>query len=380
MATNRTSPKKGKVVDIPDATITIGTATNGAEQASIAFTVATTPATGGPVQRYTAISNPGSITRSATSSPIVVTGLTAGTAYTFQVAATNATGSGVYSSASNSVTPTVNSLAADFLVIAGGGGTANAFSYYAGGAGAGGLRSSVSPTGGGASAESALNLIIGTSYTIAVGNGGAFGNGTSGSSGGNSSISGTGITTITSTGGGFSSYASGANPPAGGTGGSGGGAGSTNGSPYSAAGGAGTTGQGYAGGAAQSTDAGGSGGGGGAGGIGGTGTGSASGNGGAGVSNSITGTAVTYAAGGAGVRGFYNNTSGTQASGWSRSANLGMGASAVGGSVDANANGGSGVVILRALQAAASTTGSPTYTTSGSYHIYKFNGNGTITY
>ena len=46
----------------------------------------------------------------------------------------------------------------------------------------------------------------------------------------------------------------------------------------------------------------------------------------------------------------------------------------------AGAAGGSGVVIVRATQAAASTTGSPTYTTSGSYHIYTFNASGSITY
>jgi hypothetical protein len=105
MATNSVSPKKGKVVDIPDATITIGTPTAGAGQASVAFTVATTPATGGPVQKYTAVSNPGSVTVSGSASPIVVTGLTNGTAYTFQVAAANATGRGPLSSASASVTP-----------------------------------------------------------------------------------------------------------------------------------------------------------------------------------------------------------------------------------------------------------------------------------
>lgn len=55
---------------------------------------------------YTAISTPGSFTgTSTTGSPITVSGLTTGTAYTFRVAATNATGQGPYSSASNSVTP-----------------------------------------------------------------------------------------------------------------------------------------------------------------------------------------------------------------------------------------------------------------------------------
>jgi len=104
MATNRVSPKKGKVVDIPDATITIGTPTAGNAQASVAFT-ASSPATGGPVQKYTAVSNPGSFTGTASSSPVTVSGLTNGTAYTFTVAASNATGNGVFSSASTSVTP-----------------------------------------------------------------------------------------------------------------------------------------------------------------------------------------------------------------------------------------------------------------------------------
>ena len=106
MATNRISPKKGKVVDIPDAVVTIGTPTAGDAQVSVAFT-ATAPATGGPVQKYTAISSPGSVTVSGSTSPVVVTGLTNGTAYTFTVAAGNATGNNIFSSASASATPTV---------------------------------------------------------------------------------------------------------------------------------------------------------------------------------------------------------------------------------------------------------------------------------
>jgi len=103
MATNRTSPKKGKVVDIPTAP-TIGTATAGAESATVAYTAATV---GGAATTFTALSNPGSITGTGTS-PITVSGLTGGTAYTFTVRGTNATGSSEYSSASGSVTPTVN--------------------------------------------------------------------------------------------------------------------------------------------------------------------------------------------------------------------------------------------------------------------------------
>jgi hypothetical protein len=54
---------------------------------------------------FTALSSPGSITATGTSSPITVTGLTDGTPYTFQVRANNPGGSSAYSAASNSVTP-----------------------------------------------------------------------------------------------------------------------------------------------------------------------------------------------------------------------------------------------------------------------------------
>lgn len=102
MATGRVSKVKGKVLDIPDAP-TIGTATAGAASASVAFTASTK---GGPITSYTVLSSPGSVTATGTSSPINVTGLTEGTAYTFTVRANNATGSSEYSAASNSVTPT----------------------------------------------------------------------------------------------------------------------------------------------------------------------------------------------------------------------------------------------------------------------------------
>ncbi len=88
---------------VPNAP-TIGTATGGNAQASVAFTA---PAnTGGSViTSYTVTSSPGGITGTGASSPIVVTGLANGTAYTFTVVATNIYGAGPSSAASNSVTP-----------------------------------------------------------------------------------------------------------------------------------------------------------------------------------------------------------------------------------------------------------------------------------
>jgi hypothetical protein len=83
---------------------TIGTATGGNATASVTFT-APASAGGSPITSYTVTSSPGSVTASGASSPITVTGLTNGTAYTFTVTATNAQGTGPASAASNSVTP-----------------------------------------------------------------------------------------------------------------------------------------------------------------------------------------------------------------------------------------------------------------------------------
>ena len=83
---------------------TIGTATAGNAQASVAFTAPAIDG-GSAITGYMASSSPGGLTGAGTASPITVTGLTNGTAYTFTVTATNANGTGPASSASNSVTP-----------------------------------------------------------------------------------------------------------------------------------------------------------------------------------------------------------------------------------------------------------------------------------
>lgn len=90
-------------VTVPGAP-TIGAATAGNGQAVVTFS---TPASngGGTITGYTVTSSPGGITGTGVSSPITVTGLTNGTAYTFTVRATNSAGTGSASAASNSVTP-----------------------------------------------------------------------------------------------------------------------------------------------------------------------------------------------------------------------------------------------------------------------------------
>ena len=69
------------------------------------WSIDTATAGGVGVTSYTVTSTPGSLTATGTSSPIAISGLTNGTAYTFTVKATNSAGTSVASAASNSVTP-----------------------------------------------------------------------------------------------------------------------------------------------------------------------------------------------------------------------------------------------------------------------------------
>ena len=87
----------------PDAP-TIGAATKGDSLAVVSFTPPTNVG-GSAISAYYAVSNPSQVTVSGTTSPITVTGLTNGTAYTFNVWALNTYGPGVWSAASGSVTP-----------------------------------------------------------------------------------------------------------------------------------------------------------------------------------------------------------------------------------------------------------------------------------
>ena len=88
------------VPDIP----TIGTAAAGNTQATVSFTAPINNG-GSAITGYTVTSSPGGLMGTGSASPVTVTGLTNGTAYTFTVTATNAHGTSLASSASNSITP-----------------------------------------------------------------------------------------------------------------------------------------------------------------------------------------------------------------------------------------------------------------------------------
>lgn len=83
---------------------TIGTATAGDTQVSVAFSAPASTG-GAAITSYTATASPGGATATNATSPVIVTGLTNGVAYTFTVTADNSAGTGAASAASNSVTP-----------------------------------------------------------------------------------------------------------------------------------------------------------------------------------------------------------------------------------------------------------------------------------
>lgn len=154
---------------------TIGAATAGNGTASVTFTA---PASNGgsAILSYTATSTPSGITATGTTSPLLLTGLTNATAYTFTVLATNALGAGALSAASNSVTPQAVAPNAPSI------GTATAGNQFAdvtftppnnnGGSGILDYTVTASPGGqfvtGTTSPLRVLGLINGTTYTFTV--------------------------------------------------------------------------------------------------------------------------------------------------------------------------------------------------------------------
>lgn len=83
---------------------TINSVSAGSSSATVYFTAPTT-SFGSPITSYTVTSQPGGYYATGTSSPLTVTGLSAGTSYTFTVVASNAKGSSLSSASSAAITP-----------------------------------------------------------------------------------------------------------------------------------------------------------------------------------------------------------------------------------------------------------------------------------
>jgi hypothetical protein len=90
-------------VTAPGAPTGVTASATGQTTATVSFTAPSSTG-GSSITSYTVTSSPGSITATGSSSPISITGLTASTAYTFTVTASNAAATSVASTASTSIT------------------------------------------------------------------------------------------------------------------------------------------------------------------------------------------------------------------------------------------------------------------------------------
>ena len=156
----------------PPGAPTIGTATAGtAACASVTFTAPGCTGYPAGVTGYRVISTPGCFTQTGASSPLVVTGLTVGTSYTFKAQATNASGYGALSCASNSITATVQTsqaytTAGTYSWVAPSGVTSVATVVVGGGGGAAAYGGG---GGGGLGYKNNYSVTPGNSYTVVVG-------------------------------------------------------------------------------------------------------------------------------------------------------------------------------------------------------------------
>ncbi len=333
------------------------------------FTISATDPEGGAISYSVKDSIPAWLSIGATSGVLSGTtpSVTTNTVVSFTIRATDPFG--FFSERGFSVT-VVDAILVEYVILAGGGGGGGGESNSAGDGGGGG------GGGGYITGNTSLDKVT---YTVAVGGGGA---GQAGSPGSQTfadngtlsriHIGGTTVSGLTVNGGG----GGGGNDGQGQDGGCGGG----DSGDASGLGGAGNPGfaGGGAGGGARS--------GGGGGGMSAVGTAvSGGGSGGAGVTDPIKSIAV--GGGGAGGRGSNVSQVGVGATafgggnnGTNGTANTGGGGGAGQSGGNPGGNGGSGRIILKTLSQASATTGSPTVTTSGSYHIYDYTASGSITW
>ena len=329
-----------KVANAP----TIGTATAGTSNcASVTFTA---PACvgGGAISSYTVFSNCGAFRNSGASSPIVVSGLTTSSSYTFKAIATNAYGPSYPTSASNSITAATVTCATyttsgSYSWVAPTGVTSVAVLAVGGGGGGGvgyvnccGANGRAGGGGAGLGYKNNYTVTPGVSYDVVVGIAGPAG--TSGN-GGNGGCSYFVSTAVVKGGRGIGGTTSVCIPPTNGTftgdgGGTGGGGG--------VAGNNGTNKTGAGGGAGGYSGAGGYGGSGGSGGNNGT---AASGGGGGGGAKALCGQGL-FGAGGGGVGIFGQGSNGVAGTTCSASTTGGGGGSGGADGSDSNTvpNGG----------------------------------------